>query len=204
VTKARGLGANIFSLEGFRHARHIENSEMQIGAIAFTVLLVAAACATGVEEPYFPDGGDRGRGGSGTGGNSTGRGGSSTASTGSGATGGQLGTGGTAGAGARGGSSGSGPAARGGAGGGGGSSGNPVDGGATGCPGTADWQMGNTYAQGDKVRAVCSVSGTGTSQCTMGKTYMFTCNDPGLGICALVAPGAANWWLVWALGSQCN
>ena len=195
---------------------------MKLFAIGFAFILLEA-CAVGVFEPYeLPDGGGArdvktsGTGGSGaTGGSSTGGSGGSGGSGGTGASGG---TGGTGGSGARGGSGGSGgsgatggssgSAGRGGTGGSGGSAGSggragtSVDGGST-CATTADWMSGGTYANGDKVRGVCSTasSGAGTT-CTVGKTYTWTCS---LSVaCTLVGPGTANWGLAWALGTLCN
>jgi hypothetical protein len=200
---------------------------MRLSSIALT-LMVATSCATGEADPYeIPpldagksDGkGAGGKGGSGatggsggsgaTGGSATGGSGGSGATGGTGGSGGSGATGGTGGAGGKGGSGGSsGSAGRGGSGGtGGGTGGTGGSGGSSadagvGCPGTADWMMGGTYAQGDKVRAVCSSASGGMGPtCTVGKSYTWACN---LGVaCGLVAPGAANWGLAWLLGAEC-
>jgi hypothetical protein len=145
-----------------------------------------------------------GSGGSGASGGTGGSGGSAGSSGAGGAGGGKGGSGGSSGSAGRGGSGGTGGGTGGtggGTGGTGGSGGSSADAG-VGCPGTVDWMMGGSYAQGDKVRAVCSSASGGMGPtCTVGKSYTWSCN---LGVaCGLVAPGAANWGLAWLLGAEC-
>jgi hypothetical protein len=84
-----------------------------------------------------------------------------------------------------------------------GATGSAGSGGSTGGTGCAapPWTGGFTYKSGDVVTGVCQNVGGGSTVCTAGKNYPWTCYGP---TCGTYAPGADGWWGNWTVGTACN
>ncbi|HEX9296114.1 MAG TPA: hypothetical protein VF881_09765 [Polyangiaceae bacterium] len=74
--------------------------------------------------------------------------------------------------------------------------------GANGCADFPTWMAGKEYTTGDQVRATCQSPGGGQTLCTVGVTYLFTCNNGAL--CAVYPPGVEGWWGAWSVGMACD
>jgi hypothetical protein len=72
--------------------------------------------------------------------------------------------------------------------------------GGTGCDAPA-WISGFNYKSGDMTSGACNNGGGGSTVCTVGKKYAWTCFGS---TCAIYAPGADGWWANWTVGAECN
>lgn len=72
--------------------------------------------------------------------------------------------------------------------------------GGSGCDAVA-WASGKTYKLGDAVTATCNNPGGGSTVCTSGKKYAWTCMGTG---CSTFGAGGDAWWANWTLGAACN
>jgi hypothetical protein len=84
-----------------------------------------------------------------------------------------------------------------------GATGSAGSGGSTGGTGCAapPWTAGFAYKSGDVVTGVCQNVGGGSTVCTAGKKYPWTCYGS---TCGTYAPGADGWWGNWTVGTACN